>query len=274
MPELPEVETVCQGLRQSIIGKKITHVDVLQPKLRINVPEDIEEIVTQQRILDIERRAKYILISLSNQYYLMVHLGMSGKLLVHTGMPERKKHDHLYWEFEDGAAMVFHDPRRFGLVTLAASEQIAHHPLLAHLGVEPLTNDFSAAYLQQTLKNKSCSIKQAIMDSKLVVGVGNIYAAESLFRSRIHPETPSNKLNTKQYEDLAEHIRQVLQDAIASGGSTLRDYVRSSGDVGYFQHHFDVYGREDESCTICKTKIKRIKQQGRSSFFCPKCQRK
>lgn len=274
MPELPEVETVCQGLQQTIAGKRIERVTLFRKDIRIPFPRGFASALEGQKIKQIRRRAKYILVDLANGKTVAAHLGMSGKMLVVPQKSYQKQvHDHVWWEMSGGLRMVFNDPRRFGLMTLVDTETLEQHELFQHLGPEPLSKDFTPAYLAQKLAARTGPIKTVIMDQELVVGVGNIYACEALFRSHIHPQTPAKKA-AKKSEVLVRHIRDVLNEAITSGGSTLRDYVRSSGDSGYFQHNFQVYGREKKPCFACKTAIKRIVQAGRSTFFCPECQKK
>lgn len=258
MPELPEVETVCRELQKSLIGNKFTQIITLRDKIREVIP-DLSGL-EGTKITAVERRAKYIIINSK----LIIHLGMSGTIAI--GAPkERKKHDHVVFELSNGEEMVFNDPRRFGLVTLYNDKYFAA------LAPEPLTPEFNAKYLAKTLKTRKTPIKTAIMDQTLVVGVGNIYASEALFRSRINPTTPANKV--QNHALLVNNIKQVLAEAIESGGSTLRDYVRSSGDLGYFQHHHNVYGRVGQPCVLCQTPIAKITQCGRSTFYCPKCQK-
>ncbi len=275
MPELPEVETIKRGLEPNLLGKTIVECTVYRHDLRIPVPQEIAEKIEGGKIENIIRRSKYLLIDYGKEDYLVIHLGMSGKLLYleDDSIFEKAKHDHFHLRMDDNSSIVFNDARRFGLVTLINIEEFESHKLISHLGPEPLTSNFDAKYLKAKFKNKHVNIKQAIMDSKNVVGVGNIYASESLFRTNISPIKQAGELNAKKLEELVVNIKQVLKDAIKSGGSTLRDYVRSDGDVGYFQHSFKVYGRENEPCLICATNIKRIVQQGRSSFYCPKCQK-
>lgn len=258
MPELPEVETVVRELKQSLIGKKFGEIITLRDNIREPIP-DLSGLHGAM-IKSVTRRAKYIVINDA----LVIHLGMSGQILIDRPK-ERKKHDHVIFELSNGDEMVFNDARRFGLVTLYKNE------LFSHLGPEPLSDEFTTAYLKKALSTRKGPIKVAIMDQELVVGVGNIYAAESLFRSGINPKTPANKV--KNHAELVKNIRKVLEEAIESGGSTLRDYVRSSGELGYFQHSFAVYGREGKPCIKCKTPIEKITQGGRSTFFCPKCQK-
>jgi formamidopyrimidine-DNA glycosylase len=271
MPELPEVETVKNGLTP-IIGKRITEVTLRRKNLRFPFPEAFALTVTDARVSTLTRRAKYILAQLENNRTILLHLGMSGKILLHKAMPnEWQKHDHVIFHFEDGSVLVFNDARRFGVMDLLPTDG-SLHPLLSHLGPEPLCEAFTGAFLHTALQKKQAPIKHALMDQKLVVGVGNIYAAEALFLARIHPKKKASTLSKKQCDLLVSAIKKILSDAIASGGSTLRDYVRSSGDMGYFQHQFQVYGRENKPCVQCHSALKKITQQGRSTVFCPSCQ--
>jgi formamidopyrimidine-DNA glycosylase len=275
MPELPEVETVKRGLEPNLIGKTIKECTVYRHDLRIPVPQEIAEKIEGGKVEKLIRRSKYLLIDYGREDYLVIHLGMSGKLLYlkDDSLFEKAKHDHFHVKMDDNSSIVFNDARRFGLVTLINKREFESHKLISHLGPEPLTDAFDAKYLINKFKNKQVNIKQAIMDSKNVVGVGNIYASESLFRTSINPTKLAGKISSKKLGELVINIKQVLESAISSGGSTLRDYVRSDGDIGYFQHSFKVYGRENAPCLICSTDIKRIVQQGRSSFYCPKCQK-
>lgn len=274
MPELPEVETVCAGLRQSLPGQRIKEVQLHRKDLRTLIPEDFTTRCEKQKITGITRRAKYFQIHLENQDVILGHLGMSGKMLV---FPHRRnhteKHDHVCFFTENGQEIVFHDPRRFGLLTIAKEQELSSHPLLVHLGVEPLSDAFHHAYLFHKLRNKKVAIKQAIMDAAIVVGVGNIYASEALFLCGVDPRRAANSLSESECGHLVNAIRKVLKDAIQSGGSTLKDYVGSSGEAGYFQHQFNVYGREQAPCFNCTLPIKRIQQAKRSSFFCEQCQK-
>lgn len=274
MPELPEVETVCNGLRQTILNKKIIKAENFRPNLRIPFPANFSTHLKDKLVKSVERRAKYIIITLDDDSIVIAHLGMSGKMVVHQNFQnKREKHDHAVFQFEDGMEMVFNDTRRFGLITFSDVANLNSHKLIANLGLEPLEDRFDGEALYEILQRKSIPIKSSIMDASLVVGVGNIYACEALFRSNIDPLKKSNKLSKEQCVILAGNIKTVLNEAILSGGSTLRDYVQSSGSTGYFQHNFQVYGRDGESCNICKNKIKRIKQSGRSTFYCDNCQR-
>jgi formamidopyrimidine-DNA glycosylase len=267
MPELPEVETVRAELARHITGKTIDEIDLRRDRIRIPIP-DLSGL-HGKRVGRVERRAKYLLIHFAKfKDALVIHLGMSGRILLGMGLT-RKKHDHVVFIFTDGSEMVFNDARRFGIVTLKSLAG----KLFEHLGPEPFSDDFDAAYLYDKLKKRKAPIKPALMDQTLVVGVGNIYASEALFRSKLNPKTPANKLPKPKLAQLVKNIRAVLEDSISAGGSTLRDYRRTHGRIGKFQHKFYVYGKAGKPCPVCKTKIRQITQAGRSSFYCPKCQK-
>lgn len=277
MPELPEVETVVSGLTPHLKNRRFSRVELRRKDLRIPFPKDFAERLEGAKIKDISRRAKYILILLDTGETLVVHLGMSGTLVFYDGKP--RKHDHVAFIFDNGKKLVFNDPRRFGLMDLVTDTHT--HKLFVHLGPEPLSDDFNSVTLKASLNGSSAPIKVAIMDQKRVVGVGNIYASESLFRAHISPLRKANSLKNGEISALCVAIKSVLSDAIRSGGSTLRDFVRSSGDSGYFQHHFDVYGRENKPC-LCAAKpdiltsrplVKKIVQQGRATYYCSRCQK-
>lgn len=273
MPELPEVETTRLGLEPVMKAARIKHVQLFRRDLRQPVPEGFEAALVGKRIQNLRRRAKYILIDLEKGPTILAHLGMSGTFTI-TTTPEyiRRIHDHCIIDLDNGYRVVFHDPRRFGLLLLLEQEGEATHPLIAHLGPEPLSNNFHAEYLSNAIKPRKSAIKPALMDQKIVVGVGNIYASESLFLAGIDPRMPAQKA-AKHAEKLVSSIRTVLDAALQSGGSTLRDYVRSSGDMGYFQHHFRVYDRAQMPCESCLSPIRHIMQTGRSTYFCKQCQR-
>ncbi len=272
MPELPEVETVRRGLEQHLCGVCITSVKVYRRDLRLPVTKGLEKNVRGKPIARIDRRAKYLLIHLDQDEVLVVHLGMSGRLVLRSaGRSAHQTHDHVLFALDNGQEMVFNDPRRFGLVVRMKEEELAQHALFRALGPEPLSEAFSSEYLAAALASRSTPIKVALMDQSLVVGVGNIYASEALFRVGIHPQTPAKDCLAK-VAVLVQAIREVLLAAIASGGSTLRNYAKASGESGYFQHEFKVYGREGEACFSCADRVLRITQAGRSSFFCPTCQ--
>lgn len=280
MPELPEVETVCRGLSKAMTGQRIEAITVNRKDLRIPFPARLKE-VAGARVKAIERRAKYILIRLDNGKTMIVHLGMSGRMVVqgkdHAYEPE--KHDHLLMKMQSGVKVVFNDPRRFGLVDLAETDTLAQHRLFQHLGPEPLDKEFNAEYLAARLKEKKVAIKLAIMDQQLVVGVGNIYASEALFRAAIDPTRAARSLKQAEIPKLVEAIKRVLQDAIKAGGSSLRDYVQADGELGYFQHHWAVYDKAGKKCPGCTCDIKKtggiekITQGQRSTFYCPRKQK-
>jgi formamidopyrimidine-DNA glycosylase len=273
MPELPEVETVRTGLEKSINSKTISKIILNRKKIRFDIPLEILK-AEKSKIISIERRSKYLLVNLSNAHTIIIHLGMSGKVLVHkTKLKQYDKHDHFAIIFTDNSEMVFNDARRFGVVDYTKTANLAEHKLLKDLGPEPLTDKFNDKYFIKQFMAKTKPIKIAIMDAKNVVGVGNIYASESLYRAGINPAQACGKVSEEKLSLLVKSIKQVLKEAIKSGGSTLRDYVRSDGDLGYFQHNFKVYGRDKDSCFKCKAEIKKIVQQGRSTYYCPRCQK-
>jgi formamidopyrimidine-DNA glycosylase len=272
MPELPEVETIKRGIKHSIVGKKITQVKNSGKNLRLPFPDNLSSLVGQQ-ITDVERRARYILIKTSKKQILLVHLGMSGKLLYFAKAPGiLAKHNHFFMQFSDKSCLIYDDPRRFGLIDLLNEKKINQHKMIKNLGPEPLSESFDSKYLQLQLRNKKINIKTAMMDNSIVVGVGNIYINESLFESKISPLKPAQSLSKKELDLLVKNIKKILEKAIKLGGSTLRDYVSLNGDIGGFQFDFKVYARDNEDCFICSGKIKRIKQNGRSSFYCALCQ--
>ena len=268
MPELPEVETTCRGLRPHLLDQTITDVTVRQSKLRWPVPDALTDL-TGARIDSIHRRAKYLLFDTSKGGFL-VHLGMSGSLRISHQMPQRR-HDHIVIHCGERLYMAYHDPRRFGCILCLPSAPTVH-PLLTQLGPEPLGADFTAAYLFATTRKKSTPIKQHIMQAKIVVGVGNIYASESLFHAAIRPGRAAQRLSKNDCERLVLAIRNTLTQAIAMGGSTLRDFVNSDGNPGYFAQTLMVYGRAGEACQHCHSVIKKNNIGQRSSFYCPQCQ--
>lgn len=278
MPELPEVETVCRGLEPVLLHRRIVRVDVRRKDLRRPFPRGLKGRVESARVTWIARRAKYILIHLDNDFVLVIHLGMSGRIVFQGDGYKPQTHDHFILHLEDGRQVVLNDPRRFGVVDLVRGDGLDAHPLFAHLGPEPLGNGFSGPVLAAALKNRKAAIKQVIMDQSVVVGVGNIYASEALFLSGINPAHPAAQIQGKWAEALVAAIRDVLNRAIAAGGSTLRDHRQVSGELGYFQHDFTVYGREGQACRGCDCDIaktggiRKIVQGGRASFYCPRKQ--
>jgi formamidopyrimidine-DNA glycosylase len=290
MPELPEVETTRRGLDAHLTGLTIADVVVRNASLRWPIPKDLPEHLRGQTIVSLKRRAKYLLMDCGNGT-LILHLGMSGSLRIlpyvmsaapargaPAGTPLRRndppaeKHDHFDLLLDNGTLMRLRDPRRFGAV-LWHSGDVHTHPLLASLGPEPLEKDFDASYLHQATRGRSVSIKQCIMDNHVVVGVGNIYANEALFRAGIKPQLAAGKLSLARCATLVAEIRATLAEAIKAGGSTLRDFVNTSGQPGYFQQTYWVYGRAGEPCRLCGATIKQIRQGQRSSFYCGSCQK-
>jgi formamidopyrimidine-DNA glycosylase len=283
MPELPEVETVLRGLSAVMEDAVILRAQVNRPDLRWPFPDRMADRLTGARVLRLRRRSKYILADLDRGETLLVHLGMSGRVLVSgDGLarflhahPAAEKHDHVVFDMENGARVTFNDPRRFGAMDLMPTATAERHPLLAALGPEPLGNGFDEAHLVAVLKPRNTPVKAALLDQTVVAGLGNIYVCEALFRTGIHPARRTRRIAAARIAALVPAIRSVLRDAIEAGGSSLRDYRQADGELGYFQHSFDVYGREGAPCRApdCGTPIRRIVQSGRSSFFCPRCQR-
>ena len=284
MPELPEVEISKRGL-EPLLGATIAQVNIHFPTLRWPIPPELSSVLPQAQVATLSRRAKYILVAFRNQQghlgTMLLHLGMSGRLCLLPAQEPRAKHDHIEWLFTDGRILRLRDPRRFGAVLWipADNEQaqlqaLQQHPLLKSLGPEPLLADFDAEYLYRSTRGKTAAIKLVIMDSHIVVGVGNIYASESLFRSGIHPQKQAGKLSKTQCARLVEEIKSTLAEAIQAGGSSLRDFFGADGNPGYFQQHYFVYARPGLACERCQSVIRQIKQEQRSTFFCPKCQRK
>ena len=270
MPELPEVETTCRGIRPHVVGRQLAALRVRDDRLRQPVPRDLALRIVGERLEGVRRRAKYLLLDFAHGS-VIVHLGMSGSLRVVRADEPPARHDHVDFVFGDDALRL-RDPRRFGLVLWQEGDALAH-PLLAGLGREPLEEGFTGAWLHAALQGVRAPIKQALMDARRVVGVGNIYASESLFRARIHPLEPAGKVGPRRAVRLVDAIRETLVAAIAAGGSTLRDFVGGDGQPGYFQQEYFVYGREGAPCRVCATPVRRIVLGQRSTFFCPRCQR-
>lgn len=300
MPELPEVETVRRGLLPAMEGRVITRAQVNRPDLRWPFPPRMADRLTGARVLTLRRRSKYILADLSTDETLLIHLGMSGRMLIspppisgegqgeggapetretlgewHHHHPAPEKHDHVILDMEDGTRITFNDARRFGAMDLMPTATAETHPLLAQLGPEPLGNAFDEPYLAARLKGRNTPIKSALLDQHIIAGLGNIYVCETLYRARIHPARKAARISAARAAALVPLIRDVLAEAITAGGSSLRDYRQADGELGYFQHSFQVYGREGEPCLTpgCTDTIRRIVQSGRSSFYCPTCQR-
>lgn len=270
MPELPEVETTRRGLEPRLGGKTLECVKVRNPRLRWPVPSNISAKLAGKRLYSIKRRGKYLLFDFGSLFQI-VHLGMSGSLRFVGRDEPPAAHDHVDWLFREGETLRLRDPRRFGAVLLTTDPK--NHPLLAHLGPEPLTADFDGTRLHAASRGRKTSIKNLIMDSRVVVGVGNIYASESLFRAGIRPGRAAGRLTRVECERLAAAIKTTLQNAVDAGGSSLRDYVAADGELGYFQLHTMVYDRAGLPCKVCGTPIKKLSSGQRSTFYCPSCQK-
>ncbi|MDT8325909.1 MAG: bifunctional DNA-formamidopyrimidine glycosylase/DNA-(apurinic or apyrimidinic site) lyase [Roseovarius sp.] len=283
MPELPEVETVRRGLAPVMEGGVITRADINRPDLRWPFPANMAARLAGQKVLGLRRRSKYILADLASGETLLIHLGMSGRMLISGdplgkfvhNHPAPEKHDHVVFYMDNGARITFNDPRRFGAMDLIETATAETHPLLAKLGPEPLGNSFDETYLTAALKGRNTPIKSALLDQRIVAGLGNIYVCETLFRAGISPKRRAGMISAARAARLVPIIREVLGDAILAGGSSLRDFRQADGELGYFQHNFDVYDREGQPCraTGCTGHITRVVQSGRSSFYCPLCQR-
>lgn len=303
MPELPEVETTCRGIEPHILNKRIKRLLVRQPQLRWPIPDNANKLIGLQFITAVERRAKYIIMrctaeppqqsqakhdhptkhqkqnhdlsaatpSSQTQTWIIIHLGMSGSLHLHNKQLPAGKHDHFDLQFDDKSYLRYRDPRRFGCCLIGTGEPLQHR-LLQNLGPEPLTTAFNASYLQQKLQRRRINIKSAIMQQATVVGVGNIYACEALFMANIHPEQEASSISLSNLKKLVKSIKQVLRQAIAAGGTTLRDFTQASGKPGYFQQALQVYGRTNQACNQCSTSIDCITLGQRSTFYCPECQ--
>jgi formamidopyrimidine-DNA glycosylase len=275
MPELPEVETVARGLAARLEGRRLAKAETRRDDLRWPFPKGFAQKLAGRRVIKVRRRAKYLVIELDDGNAVLAHLGMSGRMLLSKGRPaELEPHDHVILETDDGWCLRFNDARRFGMMDLVPLAKLDEHKLLRDVGPEPLGNAFNAPVLAAALKGKKTSIKTAILDQTVVAGVGNIYASEALFRARISPKRLAYTVQGERAEKLAAAIKSVLKDAIAAGGSSLRDYVQADGELGYFQHQWRVYDKEGRPCPEgCGGIIRRIVQGGRSTFYCPKCQR-
>jgi formamidopyrimidine-DNA glycosylase len=293
MPELPEVETVRRGLQPAMEGARITKVEARRGDLRWPLPPDFAQRLTGKTVRGLGRRAKYLLADLSSGDVLLMHLGMSGSFRVlcdgehkatasyHHEKPKSFAHDHVVFHMSNGAVVTFNDPRRFGSMKIVARDTLDDEPLLRALGPEPLGNAFDAAMLARACKGKKTSLKAALLDQHVVAGLGNIYVCEALHRAHLAPKRQASTIASRggvpnaRAERLVEGIKNVLNDAIKAGGSSLRDHRRTDGELGLFQHKFRVYDREGKTCPTpgCKGTIKRIVQTGRSTFFCPVCQR-
>ncbi|HVI29666.1 bifunctional DNA-formamidopyrimidine glycosylase/DNA-(apurinic or apyrimidinic site) lyase [Hansschlegelia sp.] len=293
MPELPEVETVRRGLAPVMEGRRIERVEARRPDLRFPFPPRFVERLAGRTVLSLGRRAKYLLADLDDGETLVMHLGMSGSFRVklpdaeeapgafHHARPKAAAHDHVAFAMSGGATVTYNDPRRFGFMALIPRAGLVAHPLFRHVGIEPLGNELDGGLLARLFEGKQTSLKAALLDQRLIAGLGNIYVCEALHRARLSPKRLAGAIarkdggSTARSERLALAIREVLEAAIAAGGSTLRDFAHADGELGYFQHSFRVYDREDAPCPTpgCRGVVRRIVQTGRSTFFCPVCQK-
>jgi len=288
MPELPEVETVKRGLEPVLRGARIIRVELRREGLRFPFPKGFAQGLSGARVTGLTRRAKYILVGLDTGFSLLVHLGMTGRFTTlskagvqslgefyfETGATEAADgpHDHVVLHLEDGTRLVYSDPRRFGMMDLVETSGLDQHKLLRDLGVEPLGNGLSAGYLAAKFKGKAAPLKAALLDQRIIAGLGNIYVCEVLYRAKLSPKRKAGSVKTDKLEEMVRHIRDILNEAILAGGSTLQDFQHTDGGQGSYQQRFAVYDREGEACA-CGGTIKRIVQSGRSSFYCPKCQK-
>lgn len=283
MPELPEVETVRRGLSPAMEGAVITKATVNRPDLRWPFPDRMAERLSGRRVNALRRRSKYILADLDSGETLLIHLGMSGRMTVSGDPlgqfvhdhPQAQKHDHVIFDMDNGARVTFNDPRRFGAMDLLETATAEQHKLLAVLGPEPLGNGFHDDHLIAAFKGRNTPVKSALLDQGIIAGLGNIYVCEALFRAGISPKRKAGQIAAPRVASLVPIIKDVLSDAIKAGGSSLKDFRQADGELGYFQHSFDVYGREGKPCRRegCDGTIARVTQSGRSSFYCAKCQR-
>lgn len=272
MPELPEVETVCRGIAPLISGATIARAVVRDRRLRRPIPADFAGKTVGRTICAVRRRAKYILLDLEGGSHLLIHLGMSGSLRVVPQSTPAQPHDHVDLLLDNGTLLRFRDPRRFGLCLVIDGDPDTH-PLLAHLGPEPLSGGLTAAYLAELAAGRSLAIKNFLMDQRVVVGVGNIYASEALFLAGIAPQRPAGQVTVKEFAHLVQAVQAVLRQAIAAGGTTLKDFQNAAGDPGYFAIELKVYGRDGEPCPVCGRPLQSERIGGRSSYYCRRCQR-
>ena len=280
MPELPEVETVRRGLEPHLVNARLQVVTQNRLDLRFPLPARFAERLTGAKVLELRRRAKYLLAPLDTGETWVTHLGMTGRFTIGGQTPGRfhnqaggvEKHTHLVIQTDRGREITFNDARRFGYMDLIATDVLDQHPWFKGLGPEPLGEDFNAKALAAAIHGRKQSIKVTLLDQRIVAGLGNIYVCETLFRARIDPRRSAGDLKPREIKTLVEAVKAVLAEAVDAGGSTLRDYRSADGELGYFQHRFRVYGREGETCPDCKGTIERIVQGGRSTFFCPACQ--
>ncbi|KJV80160.1 formamidopyrimidine-DNA glycosylase [Rickettsia hoogstraalii str. RCCE3] len=271
MPELPEVETLKNSLKDKLIGLIIGNVELKRDNLRYKLSPLLATEISNTNILDVRRRAKYLIIDFNNDYSLIVHLGMSGRFTLQPSNYEAKKHDHVIFDLSNGEKLIFNDTRRFGMV-YSFKTNFLEKEFFNDLGIEPLSDLLTLGYLKSKLITRKIPIKNLIMDNKIIVGVGNIYASESLHLARIHPDKLGNDLNDNEIESLIKSIREVLTKAITAGGTTLKDFVNGDNKPGYFTQQLKVYGREGQNCLNCSSTIIKTKHSGRATFYCKTCQ--
>jgi formamidopyrimidine-DNA glycosylase len=285
MPELPEVETVRRGLAPAMEGRRIIRAETRRPDLRFPFPPNFGTRVSGAKLLALGRRAKYLVGELSTGEALIMHLGMTGRFTIAEKKKKRQPgafhhetgvdptHDHVVFELQGGATVTFNDPRRFGSMDLWPLGELDTYPAFEGLGPEPISNQFSAAYLREAFAGKKAPVKAALLDQRVVAGLGNIYVSEALFRAGISPKRLAGSIRPDRLERLADEVRKVIDEAIIAGGSSISDFAGTGGELGYFQHRFRVYDREGEDCPTCSKPIKRLVQSGRSTFYCSSCQR-
>jgi len=291
LPELPEVETVRRGLAAAMAGARIEEVELRRADLRFPFSRDFAKRLAGRKVEALQRRAKYILAKLDDGHILVLHLGMSGSIRIenakkaetpgafHYGRAKDAAHDHVVFHLSNGKIIIYNDPRRFGFMQIIRAEELAAHPLFRQLGIEPLGEDLNAKSLARLFAGRKAPLKSALVDQRLIAGLGNIYACEALYRARLSPRRAAGSIArkdgspTERAERLVKAIREVLEEALAAGGSSLRDHRQTNGELGYFQHKFRVYDREGLPCPDCAGKVKRIVQSGRATFFCPACQK-
>lgn len=274
MPELPEVETVRRGLLGPLVGKTVQSVTVRERRLRRPVEtRALRRFICGRKVTDVERRAKYLIVHFGGDGRLLVHLGMSGRLLLRAADARQESHEHVVFSLDEGLDLRFCDPRRFGLVEATSASRLTRDPRLVGLGVEPLSAECTAAFLRQGARGLRCPIKNFLMNARKVAGVGNIYANEALYLAGVHPKRAAGRLSSARWEMLTAAVKRVLEDAIRQGGTTVSDFQNADGEAGYFQVSLRVYQREGEPCERCGQSIRKTVLAGRSTFYCPKCQR-
>ena len=273
MPELPEVQAVCDGLKQRILNRVVEGITVREPRLRWPVQsEELARLVVGQKVSGVQRIAKYIVVQFQNEVSLLIHLGMSGRIGLVSADENLRKHDHVIFSIGDGEELRFNDPRRFGMVEAVETSKLDTHPRIENLGVEPFSSEFNAKAFYELSRGAKIAIKKFIMDSKRLVGVGNIFASESLFLAGMHPNTKAGRISRQRWEKLISSIVLVLTEAIKRGGTTIRDFENLDGDAGSFTQQLTVYGKEGEICFRCKRVIRKMIHSARSTYYCPGCQ--